>query len=226
MSDEFYGVVKASGFALGQRSLFCDLGSDLRVRVWTDSTATIGICFRQGLGKLRHIDTHSLWVQEKVRSKAIELTKVHGESNPEDLLTKHLSTREKLEQLVTLFGCTFTGRRALAAPLLRKRTEPEADHECEVDVIEDSDESGLILVHEAVLHDLELWPHMHKQEVMDRMFPLVTAAPEIEASSPEALGEHEALHRRWATIRIVDRIANADYDLKGMRDTKGISVQS
>ena len=67
---------------------------------------------------------------------------------------------------------------------------------------------------------------MHKQEVMDRMFPLVTAAPDVEASSPEALGEHEALHRRWATIRIVDRIANADYDLKGMRDTKGIAVQS
>ena len=57
---EFYGVVKASGAALGQQSLFADLGIALQARVWTDSSAAIGICSRQGLGKLRHIDTQAL----------------------------------------------------------------------------------------------------------------------------------------------------------------------
>ena len=58
--SEFYGVVKASGVALGYQSLLGDLGLELPVRAWTNSTATIGICGRQGLGKLRHIDTHYL----------------------------------------------------------------------------------------------------------------------------------------------------------------------
>ena len=67
---EFYGVVKASGAALGQQSLLRDLGVDLPVRVWTDSRAALGICSRSGLGKLRHLETHTLWVQAKIRTGA------------------------------------------------------------------------------------------------------------------------------------------------------------
>ena len=59
---EFYGVVKANGASLRQKGLFPDLGTDLRVCVWTDSFAAIGIMSRQGLGQLRYIDTHTLWV--------------------------------------------------------------------------------------------------------------------------------------------------------------------
>ena len=62
---EFYGVVRAAGIALGQQSLLRDFGHDVRVRVWTDSSAAIGICQRQGLGRLRHIETQSLWIQQK-----------------------------------------------------------------------------------------------------------------------------------------------------------------
>ncbi len=62
--SEFYGVVKAAGVSLGYQALLRDLGYSLPVRVWTDSTATMGICGRQGLGKLRHVQTHTLWVQE------------------------------------------------------------------------------------------------------------------------------------------------------------------
>ena len=69
---EYYGVVRAAGLALGQQCLLRDLGHDLPVRVWTDSSAAIGISSRQGLGKLRHIATHTLWVQQAVRSGAIE----------------------------------------------------------------------------------------------------------------------------------------------------------
>ena len=57
---EFYGVVKATGAALEQKSLFGDLGIDLRFCVWTSSSAAIGISSRRGLGKLRHVDTHTL----------------------------------------------------------------------------------------------------------------------------------------------------------------------
>ena len=60
--SEFYGVVKAGGISLGYQALLRDVGIRLPVRVWTDSTATICVCGRQGLGKLRHIDTQCLWI--------------------------------------------------------------------------------------------------------------------------------------------------------------------
>ena len=117
---EYYGVVKAAGIAIGQQSLMKDLGMSVRVRVWTDSSAAIGICGRSGLGKLRHVQTHTLWVQERVRTGAIELRKVHGDVNPADLFTKHLSSRDRMNQLVQLFNCEYRDGRAESAPLLRK----------------------------------------------------------------------------------------------------------
>ena len=98
-----------------------DLGIGVRVRVWTDSSAAIGICGRSGLGKIRHVQTHTLWVQERVRTGAIELRKVHGDVNPADLFTKHLSSRDRINQLVQLFNCEFREGRSESAPLLRRQ---------------------------------------------------------------------------------------------------------
>ena len=58
---EFYGVVKAAGVGLGYQSLLKDFGVSLPLRIWTDSTAAVGICSRQGLGSQRHIATHMLF---------------------------------------------------------------------------------------------------------------------------------------------------------------------
>ena len=77
---EFYGVTKAAGIGLGYQALLEDLGITLGIRVWTDSSATIGICGRQGLGKLRHIDTRSLWLQQRLREGGIELRKIAEKS--------------------------------------------------------------------------------------------------------------------------------------------------
>ena len=54
-----------------------------------------------------------------MRSKRIDLRKVPGETNPADIYTKHLPTRDKLRQLVGLMGCVYRGGRAEAAPLTR-----------------------------------------------------------------------------------------------------------
>ena len=90
------------------------------MRVWTDSSAAIGICNRQGLGKLRHLDTHTLWIQQAVRTSRIHLKKIDGDSNPADLFTKHSLTRERLMKLVRLFDCHFMSGRADSAPKLRR----------------------------------------------------------------------------------------------------------
>ena len=75
---EFYGVAKASGIGLGYQALLENLGWSVPFRVWTGSTATIGICGRSGLGKLRHIDTRALWIQQRAKDSSVELRKVKG----------------------------------------------------------------------------------------------------------------------------------------------------
>ena len=106
---EFNGVVRGSGQGLGYQSLLADLGIAIPLRVWTDSSAAIGICNRQGLGKLRHLDTHTLWVQQAVRLGRVDLRKVAGEENPADLFTKHSLSRDRLTMLVELHGCRYRG---------------------------------------------------------------------------------------------------------------------
>ncbi len=116
---EFYGVVRGAGQGLGYQSLLKDLGVEVPLRVWTDSSAALGICSRQGLGKLRHIDTHTLWVQQAVRSGRVLLKTVLGEENPADLLTKHSLSQERIAKLTNLFGCHYRGGRAETAPKMR-----------------------------------------------------------------------------------------------------------
>ena len=158
---EFYGVLKAAGAGLGMQSLMRDIGFTPHLRVWTDSSAAIGICARQGLGKLRHIDTHTLWVQQAIRTKRFALHKVSGESNPGDLFTKHLSSRERLASLTKLLECRFTSGRAQAAPCMRQADSTKATMS-----------SGEIFN----VHDWETWttlPHLMARDAINEHFPPV-----------------------------------------------------
>ena len=101
----FTGVLRGAGQGLGYQALLKDLGVDVPLRVWTDSSAAIGICNRQGLGKLRHLDTHTFWIQQVVVTGTADLWKGLGEENPADLLTKHSLSRARLDGLVALVGC-------------------------------------------------------------------------------------------------------------------------
>ena len=101
---EYYGLVKGAAAGLGHQAIMSDYGVDLPVRLWTDSSAALGISKRSGLGKIRHLATHTLWLQEKVRTKAVEVRKVKGEENPADLFTEHLPSKEKVHNLVKMFG--------------------------------------------------------------------------------------------------------------------------
>jgi hypothetical protein len=89
------------------------------VCIWTASSAAIGISTRSALGKLRHLETHMLWFQEKVRTGMIGVRKVRGEVKPANLFTKHLPSKDKIHQLTSLFGCEYRTGRAEGAPLLR-----------------------------------------------------------------------------------------------------------
>ena len=171
---EYYGVVKAAGIALGQQSLMQDLGMNVAVRVWTDSSAAMGICGRSGLGKLRHVQTHTLWVQERVKSGAIELRKVNGLVNPADLFTKHLVSRDRVDQLVELFNCEYRDGRSSAAPELRKNKQG-----AEAQTVHCSDDPN----NQSTMHDPDVLPHNYEQRDLDAIFFKATA-PDDQENAP------------------------------------------
>ena len=68
---------------------------------------------------MRHLDAHTLWIQQAVRLGRIDSRKVDGESKPADILTKHSISRDRLDKLVKLHGCKYVEGRAANAPKMR-----------------------------------------------------------------------------------------------------------
>ena len=153
---EYYGFVKGAAAGLGHQAIMSDFGINMGVRLWTDSSAALGISKRSGLGRIRHLDTHTLWLQEKVRTGAVEVRKINGEENPADLFTKHLPSQAKVYQLVRLFGCEYRGGRAAAAPLLRP-----AGSSGQVNTIDDA----------------RILPHLKSTEYIEAHHPIIVAPP-------------------------------------------------
>ncbi len=171
---EFAGVIRGAGQGLGYQALLKDLGIELPLRVWTDSSAAIGICSRQGLGKLRHLDTHTLWIQQAVRMGRVDLRKVLGEANPADLFTKHTASRQRLDTLIDLFGCRYLDGRAASAPHVKQGdsgrvTMAEADRRVRGDNINEV---------EAEM-EATIMPHLaFEQKDLDQKYPPLQAPDE------------------------------------------------
>ena len=68
----------------------------------TDSSAGKDIASQNSLGKVKHIRTQYLWVQERVANKDLKLSKVWGHDNPADLLTKPLP-ETRIRELADIF---------------------------------------------------------------------------------------------------------------------------
>ena len=203
---EYYGVVKAAGTGLGYQSLLKDPGVEMPLRTWTDSTASMGICGRSGLGKLRHIDTQCLWLQHKVRTGAVVLRKVKGTENPADLFTKHLTSAPCVEALLKLFGCEYRDGRPAKAPELRSGAGDQAGSR--LSIVERALERGRAddrqvrdlmavaghefpetwwdgqAVPEAWSYDQRWLPHL--QPAAETLFPRAVAAPEAGDADPDS----------------------------------------
>ena len=90
---ELVAAVKMSAELIGMLQLLEDWGVKMEARVFVDSTAAIGATQRKGNGRLRHVRVGLLWIQEKVESGELSVTKVLGTNNPADAMTKYLSGR-------------------------------------------------------------------------------------------------------------------------------------
>ena len=75
---EYYALVKGASQGIGIRNILGDIGVESieRVQVLSDASAAIGIASRRGSGKVRHIEVNQLWLQDKVLSGDIEVTKI------------------------------------------------------------------------------------------------------------------------------------------------------
>lgn len=87
---ELYGLVRASAETLGPMSLVRDLWMSLSGHIMGDASAALAIVQREGLGKLRHVDAHYLWIQEKAARKELEYGKVKRTEDGADPFTKTL----------------------------------------------------------------------------------------------------------------------------------------
>ena len=113
--SELAAVTKAAAEALGLQSVLSDFGVSVSLEVHSDATAAIGICKRQGLGRVRHLATADLWVQQKVKSKDFRLYKLPGKDNPSDLQTKYKSHPEAL-RFLHMLGIRPRAGRSQRAP--------------------------------------------------------------------------------------------------------------
>lgn len=115
--SEYYGLVRGASVALGTRGLLEELGAPLRVTVHADASAAIGIAQRRGVGKVRQIEVHQLWLQDRVSRGDIRIRKVDGNHNPADALTEHVEGHKVRSHMDMVHLYASEGRHRLAPQL-------------------------------------------------------------------------------------------------------------
>ena len=105
--SEFFATVKGAATVIGMQSVAKDWGMAMEAILETDSSSAKGILSRRGAGKIRHLDTPLLWVQQRVARKQLRVNKVAGAINVADIGTKILDG-PRIRQLMKLMNMRFT----------------------------------------------------------------------------------------------------------------------
>ena len=114
---ELYAVVKGAAEAIGMSTLARDLGRRVGIQLHIDALAAKGMIERKGLSKVRHLDVNVLWLQEQCARKILPVTKVPGEDNMADLMTKHLGAAKIKKNIESMKMSFVEGRATKAAQL-------------------------------------------------------------------------------------------------------------
>ena len=73
---------------LGIKGIAKDMGLDLSITLSTDSPAAKGIATWKGLEKVKHLETRTLWAQDKIDEGIAVVQKICGARNVAYTLTK------------------------------------------------------------------------------------------------------------------------------------------
>ena len=116
---ELVAMCKLAAEMMGLGGLAADLGRDVKLILYADSSAAIAIAKRRGAGKLRHINIGLLWIQEKTESEEVIIKKVKGVSNPADMMTKAIN-HDKLEKYMLMTKQKVADGRAKESSKVKK----------------------------------------------------------------------------------------------------------
>ena len=114
---QLYAMVGASAKTIAIAAYADDSGLSFGCELYCDSAAALGISQRAGIGKVRHLRTQGMWLQEVRVSGRIVYKKILGSKNPADLMTKHMTSELAHKHLETL-NMSISGRRARTAPTI------------------------------------------------------------------------------------------------------------
>ena len=84
---ELNAMLKAACEGLSLQYLINEVGVETGLHLLGDSSASHGTLQRQGAGRIKHLQTRQLWLQEKVHEGSITIEKIPRERNWADLLT-------------------------------------------------------------------------------------------------------------------------------------------
>ena len=113
--SELGALIKASTEGLGLQAVLQDFQVKVNVKVLSDATAAIGMARRLGLGRVRHLATADLWVQQRVRAGELHLAKYPSRENGADLMTKP-KCRSEILRLMENIGFKAMSGRPIVAP--------------------------------------------------------------------------------------------------------------
>ena len=104
--SEFHVAVKVVAGAFGVQALYKDAGRNISIFIMVDASADLGIIKGKGVGKVRRIEKHHLWIQEAVAKRIVEFNKIQGAENLADLKTQELSSAG-INKYVDRFGAVY-----------------------------------------------------------------------------------------------------------------------
>ena len=100
---EFYAAVMTTAEACHVQQIVAWSGLVLRVMLLLDSSAARRALHRQGVGRMRHMEVKSLWIQSLVAEGRLLLNKISSQDNISDIGTKPLPGA-RFVKLRTLLG--------------------------------------------------------------------------------------------------------------------------
>lgn len=104
--SEFTAIATGMCEGLFVKNLLMELGYDMTLRMMSDSSAGRSMALRQGVGKVKHLDTKVLFCQRQFRQKLATLTKVKTTENTSDIGTKYLNKSDH-EKACDMAGLKF-----------------------------------------------------------------------------------------------------------------------
>ena len=112
---ELYAMVSAASEGMGARAMVKDYGGgNIEVNLFVDASASIEVAHRKGLGRIRHLDTQSLWIQDAVRQRKVALNEIQGAQHPADMMTTFLGSQYLMAMMDRLGLESVDGRSSLA----------------------------------------------------------------------------------------------------------------